>query len=71
MYIHYGMSNVVLVLQTHPSAFCQLGDHHNDSCLLLPDHAPEVCGCTCERALRRNVGPGLLVALHTANIWYQ
>ena len=46
------------------SAFEQMSDHNNDSSVLLPDHPPESCKGSLNRALSRDVGPRLPESVH-------
>lgn len=48
---------------SHPSLLHQVGNHDDDAHVLLPHHPPEVLGAGLERALGRDVGPGLVETL--------
>jgi hypothetical protein len=48
---------------TYPSAFLQVGYHHNDGHTLFPNHSPVIVEGRIERPLSADVGSGLVVAL--------
>ena len=65
MYIHVsaGVCMCACWLLAHPSLLHQVGQHHNDRCVVFPHHLPEVGQCVWGGAWRGYMGEGHWIPL--------
>lgn len=58
-------------MTSYPSFLLEVGDHDNNSNILLPDHPPEVFSARSERPLGCDVRPRSLITLQRKPLFGQ